>query len=320
MNYFNYLEKLHDKINIPLTYKEICEISGLPYLGGSSKKSLFKELECWCKFEKTTSPTRYIFLEFYHDRKERKPVIQELPEDQSKHDEAEEFFIKRKLTHPSPLPYPIRNRQKISYVCDFHPEVIQEANWVELRNSIGCPLCKYPFSRFEIMTCLGIENAQSRVKFDGVEFDIYIPSINTVVEVDGYFYHKDDTPEQLERKIKAAKENNLLFLKIIEILDPSKIGIENNILYITPYATATKKVKKNIVDNLSRFLPFIYRDSLWDEAAEYMRQNKPIPTSTLPKIINQYDKDGELINTYTVYQLIAEISTGSAFGCSWTVE
>ena len=319
MDYYNCLKNLHSKINTPLTYKEICKISRLPYLGGSSKKSLFKELECWCKFEKTKSPTRYIFLEFYENRTENKPVVQKLPEDQYKYEDAERFFIKRKLTHPEPLPYPIRNRQKISYICDFHPDIVQEASWGELRNSIGCPLCKYQSSRFEIMTYLGIKNAQSRAKFNGVEFDVYIPSINTVVEIDGYFYHKDDTPEQLERKQKAAKENNLTFLRIIETLDTSQIGIENNIMYITPYATATKIIKKKIIDNLSCFLPFRYTDALWDDAAEYMRKNKTMPTIILPKTINQFDKDGNLINTYTVNQLIAEISTGSAFGYNWEI-
>ena len=317
MNYSKHLKRLHNKINVPLTYKQICDISGLPYLTSNSKSSLFKELAHWCKFEKTSSPTRYIFLEFYNKRKEGEPTTLSLPNDEKKYKEAKDFFIRRKITPTEPLPYPLRNRQSISYVCDFHPEEIHESTWARIEKSIGCPLCVYPFSRFEIMTYLGIEDAQSRVKFSGVEFDIYIPSINTVVEVDGYFYHKDDTKEQIERKEDAAQENNLTFLRIEEVLDATKIGIEGDILYVTPYSTATNSARKKIISNLSKFLPFVYRETLWDEAADYMRENKPIAGRT--KQYRQYE-DGQLINTYTEQQLLDIISSGSAFGYTWEVE
>lgn len=320
------LKKLYGEIDIPLTYKQICDISGFTYSRGEAKTIFLNRLSRWCLYEKTSSPTRYIIKEFYDEPLDFPPTIISLPTDEAKYKEAEEFFIRRKLTHPEPLPYPMRNRRLISYVCDFHPGITQTTPWKQLRDSIGCPLCKYPFSRFEIMILLGIEGAESRVKFDGVEFDIYIPERNTVIEVDGILYHGDDTPEQIKRKEVAAENNDLNFLKVEEVLDPEKIGVEGSVLYVTPYSVATKPQKEKINKALSKFLPFIYQDNLWDKAADRMRElkqefydQKPLKI-TNGTIIHQHSKDGQLIHTYTASELLDIISSGSAFGYTWEVE
>lgn len=320
------LEKLHSYLNIPLTYKQICDISGFSYQEGQSKVVFLDRLSRWCLYEKTTSPTRFILKEFYKEPLEFLPTITKLSNDKAKYNEAEIFFAKRKLSHPDALPHPLRNRQKISFVCNFHPHIVQTNSWIQLRNSIGCPLCKYQSSRFETMIYLGIDNAQRRVKFDGVEFDIYIPSISTVVEIDGCIYHKDDTPDQLERKEQAAKNNGLKFLKVAEILDAERIGVENNISYVVPFSTASKKLRKQIINILSDFIPFKYQEDLWDKAADFMREEKQTAyESSLEKIsentiLNQYDQEGTLLNTYTISELLKELHFGSAFGYKWSFE
>ena len=313
------IELLRNQIDIPITYKKMCSTTGFPYLKGNAKSCFLNNLLLWVDLERTSSPTRYIVKKIYDDKKEKIPTVATLPNDEEAYEEAKQFFIKRKITPVEPLPYPIRRRYQISYTCPFHPEIIHTTTWKILKDSIGCPICKYPYSRFEIMVYLGTKGAESRVKFDGVEFDIYIPELKTVVEIDGYYFHKNDSEEQIERKILAAQSNGLKLLKILEVeaIESSKIGIEDNIFYIVPYGTANIKDRKKIIKGLSNFLPFTYTDTLWDEAAEYMRENK---LRNAPKLIKQYDKFGNLLNTYTEKKIINEISTGFAFGYNWSIE
>lgn len=173
------------------------------------------------------------------------------------------------------------------------------------------------------MVHLGITDSQHRVKFNGVEFDIYIPSMNTVVEIDGIYYHSEDTEEYKQRKIQAAKSNNLKFLRIEEILDPEQIRIEGNTFYVTPYSNANKIERKKIIKLLSQFLPFKPTKNIWNDAAIYMRKNQVRQNPILFKLsdtIEQRDPQGNLIHSCSVRDLVNKMLLEDGFlGYNWSV-
>lgn len=66
----------------------------------------------------------------------------------------------------------------------------------------SCPRCHKSFSLFEIRVYTELisvfKDAKWTADIDGVEVDIFLPSLNIGVEVDGYYWHKD----------KREKDNN----------------------------------------------------------------------------------------------------------------
>lgn len=58
---------------------------------------------------------------------------------------------------------------------------------------------------------------ESRRKIDGVEFDLYIPSLSVVVEYDGVYFHRKNRRKHLiGRKEEVCKANNLKLVRVIE--------------------------------------------------------------------------------------------------------
>lgn len=319
------LELAKQYLNIPFTYKKMCMALEMPILTGRQKIQQIKRLATWVELTKEEKPTRYIIKNIYEHQKVVK-TIAHLSDDEEKYQEAIEFFDKRKLDLLKPLPFPIRNNYKISYYCRFHPDVLQTSTWKNLKITIGCPLCKYGSSRFEIMVFLGIENAVSRAKVEGVEFDIYIPSINTLVEIDGAYYHKDDTEENQKKKEIIAEQNNMKFLRIIEVAESNSSKLENGILYVSPYVTSSPKERQMIGQLLESYLPYQHSDELWDKAAEYLRQKKEDRndevTLIVPqgqRLIKQYSKTGELLKAYTLNELLETIAKENWQDSNWEI-
>lgn len=59
------LEQLKTVIGEPLSYKKLCDRTGLPVKRGNAKIKQLKELDVYCKLVVTQNPTRYTVIEVY---------------------------------------------------------------------------------------------------------------------------------------------------------------------------------------------------------------------------------------------------------------
>ena len=84
--------------------------------------------------------------------------------------EVLDFCERRHLTLLEEIPDDYCKSYPITYYCNFHPDNIITTTFRGLQNLIGCPLCKYPMSRFEVMVFLGMKNkgASHRSRLNGV--------------------------------------------------------------------------------------------------------------------------------------------------------
>lgn len=89
-------------------------------------------------------------------------------------------------------------------------------------NGRGCPECSQAGTSFIEQTLYYyvksvIPNAQNRFDFDGTEFDIYLPSIQTAIEYDGAYYHSIMGSEEREqRKDLFCKEKGIRLIRLRE--------------------------------------------------------------------------------------------------------
>ena len=93
----------------------------------------------------------------------------------------------------------------------------------------------------------------SRHRFDGIEVDLYLPSINLAVEYDGSFFHRD-------REIKDLKKNNFIQSRNISIIrvrhHPLKQTSENDVI------VKSDDLSKSDMDEIFRKIrPFIQIDT-----------------------------------------------------------
>lgn len=307
-------------IDIPITYKKLIETFGLSLLNGSSKVSQIKELQRIFNIETQRKPTRYIIKEIYETKKTRYGSGLILTNKQDFLDLCE----RRHLTPVGEVPEFFRGTDKIAYTCDFHPDNILYSTLRNLKHTIGCPLCKYPMSRFEVMIFLGLEylGAIHRPKLNGVEYDIYIPNRNILIEVDGLLYHtNDESNGRAERKYDNAQKLSCALYKVIEQEPKSEIYREENKIYVVPYLTATLKEKEQIIKLLEETFSYKDAEGLWDKATDYMREWKnKHQEQEHDKKIYQYDTDGNLINVFGSFKEIQDaIKSGEAFGFNWAI-
>ena len=59
-------------------------------------------------------------------------------------------------------------------------------------------------------------NSYKDVFSNGMEIDVYIPSIKTGIEYDGIAWHKDETLEKEERKYEICKQNGIILIRFKE--------------------------------------------------------------------------------------------------------
>jgi DNA-directed RNA polymerase subunit RPC12/RpoP len=88
------------------------------------------------------------------------------------------------------------------------------------RNSgIGCPNCHSQTSLLELRVFTEMKflfhDAEHRKKIHGVECDVYLPSLNLAIEVDGVYYHKDKY-EPDKAKTDVLKRRNVDLIRIRE--------------------------------------------------------------------------------------------------------
>lgn len=90
----------------------------------------------------------------------------------------------------------------------------------------GCPICssgsRTSFPEFAILFYLkklGINTLQSYKEF-GYELDLFIPSLKTAIEYDGYYWHKDKIQLDLDKN-KKCKIDGIVLVRIREKSLPS---------------------------------------------------------------------------------------------------
>lgn len=309
-------------INIPLPYKKLMNHLGQEILSGKSKICQIEDLKRAFNIEIQRKPTRYIIKEIYDTKQEKnnKKLVSTNKQD------FLDLCERRYLTPVEEIPEHLHSREKVAYICDFHPDTILHTTLRNLKNTIGCPLCQYPMSRFEVMVFLGLEHlgAIHRAKLKGVEYDIYIPKQNILIEADGILYHSNDEENgRAKRKYKTAEELNCTLYKLVEQTPKSKIYCDDNKIYTVPFLTASLKERQQMIDLLKE--TFAYDDSqdYWDKAADYMREWKnqhQDQENNNHKKIYQYDTDGNLIHTFNSFKEIQDtIKSGQAFGFNWAV-
>ena len=315
-------EKAKEFIGTPMKYSKIAKIFGQePMRGSGSRRAQLDEWERNFKIEHTENPSRYTIMEIYD---EPKRYCCRLKNDNKQ--KIEQFCKDRHLTLLSEIPDDIRTTEEFSYVCDFHPNETQTTTWRDLYGRIGCPLCTYPMSRFEVMMFLGLPNAVHRSKIDGEEFDIYLPNLKTVVEFNGHFYHEILKPkDKRELKQEIANRYGLNFIVINECVDYDEMGIQDKVITVLPYGVATIEQKEEIISLIQSVLPYEHKPDAWNEAAKYMRDWKAKHITKKEEKpwnrINQYDSQGNLLNSFGSFKDINNlISSGYAFGYEWRFE
>ena len=308
--------------NQELSYKELCKMMGdRERKGGSSREVQMKR---WLKDYEIIRVGRGKFVV-------TKELAQEEKESQlysrKRYDlQLKEFARKRHIKIITPIDGKLHSTDEVQYECEFHPGIVQESKAVDLLKTVGCPLCSYPMSRFEVMLYLGIKDSKHRSKIEDVEYDIVLPEQKIAIEVDGILYHSgEDEPEKEAKKYEVAERNGYRLIKIYEQSVAESKGIYRNgdKIYMPPYSSANRRNKEKIVSLIREIVPFNYSESLWEEAADYMRKWK----HNIHKIdlaanhsICQYSPEGDLIAEYKNFDEIKNaVAKGEAFGFKWEV-
>jgi len=145
-----------------------------------------------------------------------------------------------KMWHPSknndltPRDVVSGSNRIVWWMCDKGHEWVSSVG-SKTRNSTGCPHCNQRISGIEARFFIELNgyfhDALFRHKIDNKEFDIVIPSILLVVEIDGSYWHKDSDKKDLE-KTNIANKNGYVLIRIRE--EPLKKKRERlDILYKT---------------------------------------------------------------------------------------
>ena len=98
------------------------------------------------------------------------------------------------------------SHKKVWWKCSKGHE--WQATIANRNKGIGCPICtserKTSFPEYILVYYLkkyGLEVAHS-YKEHGYELDIYIPSLKTAIEYDGYLWHKNKSQKDIEKNLK----------------------------------------------------------------------------------------------------------------------
>ncbi len=120
----------------------------------------------------------------------------------------------------------------------------------------NCPICakelqtSFPEQSIYFYIKKLFPDAINGDKHLGIEFDVFIPSINIAIEYDGVFWHKNKKTRD-ERKNKFCEKNNILLIRVRE--DSDCEWIENDYLKIITCGTSEVGLK-NALELLMSFL------------------------------------------------------------------
>ena len=115
----------------------------------------------------------------------------------------------------TPLDVKSNSGKKVWWKCKKGHE--WQATIAHRNNGNGCPICgserKTSFPEYALVFYLkkhGLDPIHL-YRGHGYELDIYIPSIRTAIEYDGYLWHKNRAPQELEKNRKCKRDGITLF-------------------------------------------------------------------------------------------------------------
>ncbi len=115
----------------------------------------------------------------------------------------------------TPLDITSNSEKKVWWICRNGHE--WQASIAHRNYGQNCPICNIEkhssFPEYAILYYLkksGLEAIHS-YKENGYELDIFIPSLKTAIEYDGYFWHKDKMTKDLEKNFKCQKDGIKLY-------------------------------------------------------------------------------------------------------------
>jgi hypothetical protein len=122
--------------------------------------------------------------------------------------------------HPSkngglnPNNYRPYSNKKVWWQCSRIVDHVWEASFNMRVQGTGCPMCNSPKSAPELRTYCELKtifpDAESRVRINGWEIDIYIPSLRVGIEYDGWYWHREKTESDRKKNYDVASEISLL--------------------------------------------------------------------------------------------------------------
>lgn len=124
----------------------------------------------------------------------------------------------------------------VHWICGYGHEWEKPVN-LRIRLNINCPICaKQHGTSFSEQTLFYYINktvtAESRYLINGVEIDIYIPSLKIGIEYDGIFFHSTKKSQAKETKKNAFCQEN--GIRLIRVKEADIDKIDNDIILIVP--------------------------------------------------------------------------------------
>lgn len=143
------------------------------------------------------------------------------------------------------------HHNKVWWICPRGHEY--QATPLHRNSGTGCPICRserqtsFPEQMIFYYMSRYFKEVENRKKINNFEFDIYIGELNTAIEYDGSYYHKDIKIEKDNKKNLFAKENNVKLIRITENKNEwnsIKFIDKNNIFCLEPDKKYLKLVKR----------------------------------------------------------------------------
>ncbi len=150
----------------------------------------------------------------------------------------------------------VKSNKPANWIC---PKGHRYTKLIYIRtNGSACPICmqamstSFPEQCFFYYTKKVFPDAISRFKdlFDNqMELDIYIPSIKTGIEYDGFFWHDDKEAANEQKKFQICKKNHIRLFRIKEGKFNGYSPVADRIWYI-PRKCSNKKLSYYILECL----------------------------------------------------------------------
>lgn len=152
-------------------------------------------------------------------------------------------------------------KEKMEYRCKRHPEIIQKISWRVFKNGGGCLYCNnyagtsYPEQFIFWYLKEYFPDAVNRKIINKIEYDIYLPSIKTVIEFDGEYWHKNDYKNKIKKKNNANKKG-LILITIKSTKRKIRVYKNENTIFINNNKTKNNKEMKKVLDFVFSILIF----------------------------------------------------------------
>ena len=187
-----------------------------------------------------------------------------------------------------------KSDKKVWWLCPkghSHESVVKNRTL----NQSKCPECSNQSSEPEIRILAELkwlfDEVISRHKIEGVEIDVFLPSINLGIEYDGKYWHKDKEESDLEKN-KFLLSQNIRLIRVreqpLKLLSENDVGIKSNrSLEKTDLDAILKKIYQFVDDitkekiNIYLIKPSFVNDELFKKYRSYFPS--PFPEKSLIK-------------------------------------